>query len=159
MLQFQGSLTPMEQDGSFGIILPQEILETIPKTRIRLRGTIQEQPFDLAIHKSKSGEKYLKISNFLKKKCKLALGGKYQLQFEFYSTDIVYLPEELLAALEFDPEAKNKFNHLTPGIQRSLAHYISSAVNPEVRVKRTWELLDKVKFNQLYSQNKLSKEQ
>lgn len=57
---------------------------------------------------------------------------------------------ELAAALEADPEAKARFDTFTPGKQRGLAHYVTSAKRPETRESRAEEIAHKLRTHTLY---------
>lgn len=57
---------------------------------------------------------------------------------------------ELAAALEAEPEAKARFDTFTPGKQRGLAHYVTSAKRPETRESRAEEIAHKLRTHTLY---------
>lgn len=63
----------------------------------------------------------------------------------------VELGEEFEAVLAQDEEAAARFYSMTPGTQRSLAHYTTSAKRPETRLKRALELAHKLKTRTLHS--------
>lgn len=56
----------------------------------------------------------------------------------------VRLPDELLEALESDPELANAFYGLTPGRQKSYVINLSSAKKPETRIARIAKFRDKI---------------
>lgn len=56
----------------------------------------------------------------------------------------VELPDELVDALESDPELAQAFTMLTPGRQRSYVHALNSAKKPETRVARIVKYRDKI---------------
>lgn len=56
----------------------------------------------------------------------------------------VDLPEELLDALESDPELAGAFYRLTPGRQKSYAIHLSSAKKPETRRARIAQFREKI---------------
>lgn len=66
-------------------------------------------------------------------------------------------PEKIELGVEFaevlkqDDEASRRFYAMTPGRQRSLASYITSAKRVETRIKRSLEMAHKLKTNTLYS--------
>ncbi len=64
--------------------------------------------------------------------------------------DRIDIPDELLVALDLDPEASARFETFTPGRQRSMAHYVSSAKRPETREKRALDLATKLRTYTLY---------
>jgi uncharacterized protein YdeI (YjbR/CyaY-like superfamily) len=65
------------------------------------------------------------------------------------SSDLLEIPEELLVCLEQDEEANKLFSDFTKGLQRSLVHYVSSAKSIDTRIKRSLELLTKIKSRSL----------
>jgi uncharacterized protein YdeI (YjbR/CyaY-like superfamily) len=58
-------------------------------------------------------------------------------------TEIV-LPDELVEALEFDPELAEAFHNLTPGRQKSYVINLNSAKKSETRVTRIAKFRDKI---------------
>lgn len=54
------------------------------------------------------------------------------------------LPDELVEALDADPELAEAFHRLTPGRQRSYVIHLAGAKKPETRVARIAKLRDKV---------------
>ena len=136
-----------------GIVLPEKTLEELnhPK-RIRIEGTINGTPFNLAIQHIKDGRRFLMVGNTLRKAAKLKAGDKVEVIFNLANPDEIKLPEELMEVLEQDPEGKAVFSQFTPGLQRSLAHYVTSAKQVDTRIKRALELMDKAKLGRLHVQ-------
>jgi hypothetical protein len=60
------------------------------------------------------------------------------------------LGDAFAAVLDDDPEAAARFFGMTPGRQRSLAYYATSAKRPETRLKRALELAEKLRTHTLY---------
>ncbi len=58
--------------------------------------------------------------------------------------------DEFLIALEQDPDAMERWEELTPGKQRSLAHHVSSAKREETRIKRALDLAMKLRTRTLH---------
>jgi uncharacterized protein YdeI (YjbR/CyaY-like superfamily) len=56
----------------------------------------------------------------------------------------IELPEELVEALESDPELAEAFHNLTPGRQRSYAINLSAAKQPATRISRIARFRDKI---------------
>ena len=54
------------------------------------------------------------------------------------------LPDELIEALDADPELAEAFHRLTPGRQKSYAIHLASAKKPETRVARIAKLRNKI---------------
>jgi uncharacterized protein YdeI (YjbR/CyaY-like superfamily) len=74
--------------------------------------------------------------------------------FQLTNPDKIDVPEELQAVLAQDDEAMAAWKKLTPGLQRSLSYYVKSVKNVDSRIKRSFEMLHKVKTGQLYAQRK-----
>lgn len=64
--------------------------------------------------------------------------------------DYIELGEEFSEVLEMDEEAAARFFAMTPGRQRSLAYYVTSAKRQETRIKRALELAHKLRTHTLY---------
>lgn len=56
----------------------------------------------------------------------------------------VDLPQELIEALDADPELAEAFHALTPGRQKSYAINLNSAKKPETRIGRIGRFRDKI---------------
>ena len=136
-----------------GIVLPEKtLLELNQPKRVRIEGTINGTPFNLAIQHIKDGRRFLMVGNTLRKAAKLKAGDKVEVIFTLSDPDEIKLPEELMEVMEQDPEGKAVFNSFTPGLQRSLAHYVTSAKQVDTRIKRALELMLKAKSKTLHVQ-------
>lgn len=133
------------------IYIPEEIMETKPKTRVRAEGFMNGLPFNLAPQSQKLGLKYFMINKDLRKKLLKGDNKDILVIFEWIDANILVLPEELEAVLSQDEDFKSRFETFTVGKQRSLAHYVNSAKNIDTRIKRALELAFKVKTNSLYT--------
>jgi uncharacterized protein YdeI (YjbR/CyaY-like superfamily) len=94
------------------------------------------------------------VGNTLRKAAKLKAGDKVEVIFTLANPDEIKLPEELMEVMEQDPEGKEVFSKFTPGLQRSLAYYVTSVKNVDSRIKRALELMDKAKAGKLHVQQK-----
>ena len=56
----------------------------------------------------------------------------------------IRLPDELVEALECDPDLANAFHSLTPGRQKSYVVNLNSAKKPETRLSRIAKFRDKI---------------
>ena len=54
------------------------------------------------------------------------------------------LPDELIEALDSDPELAEAFHSLTPGRQKSYVINLNSAKKPETRISRIVKFRDKI---------------
>lgn len=147
---FTGTLSDVSSGSSYkGIFIPPDVLSQLPavKGRIRVKGTINGYPFNLAIQSAKEAGKYLMISGAFRKACKIK-GDKQTVavSFSVVDSDELEIPEELISVLEQDEEAGKIFYAYTRGYQRSLVHYITSVKNIDSRIKRALELAEKIKI-------------
>lgn len=147
---FTGVLSNISSSISYkGIFIPPEILSQLPvaKGRIRVKGTINGHPFNLAIQSAKEAGKYFMISSSLRKVCKLEVGPRpIAVSFSLVDSEELEIPEELLSVLEQDEVAGKIFYAYTKGYQRSLVHYITTVKNIDSRIKRALELAEKIKI-------------
>jgi hypothetical protein len=126
------------------IYIPGSIMKQLPKSRVRVKGKINGAPFALAVQYRKEGESFFIISKPLRKAAHIEAGQKATVEFTLVS-DKVEIPEEMLAVLAQDDEGSKKWKQLTPGLQRSLCHYVTGVKNIDSRIKRALFLINKVK--------------
>ena len=131
------------------IYLPDEIIESLPKGRVRTKGTINGAPFALAPQYKKDGSRFFSVSASLRRQAKIREGDKVEVIFKLVDPDLVDIPEELEAVLAQDDEGKKVWDEFTRGMQRSIIHYISSVKNVDGRIKRALETIEKAKLGQL----------
>lgn len=129
------------------LFLPYEIVAQLPeKGRVRVAGKINGvTPFNLAILNLKEGPKYLMIGSQLRREAKIKEGDLVQVSFQLVDSEILEIPEEFKEALLLDEEANEVFSSFTTGYKRSLMHYITSTKNVDTRIKRSFELIEKIK--------------
>lgn len=125
--------------------IPVSIIRKLPTGRVRVEGTLNQIPFNLAIQSKKNGPKYLSVSQAMRKSANVKPGDQVKVSFILVNPDKLDLPEEMEAVLAQDDEGAKKWNRLTVGLQRSLVHYINSAKNVDVRIERALFLINKVK--------------
>jgi hypothetical protein len=132
-------------------IIPMDIIEQLPPMpRWRTEGTLNGVPFNLAICKIKTGERYFIVGSSLRKAAKVMPNTEVHIAFQLTDPDKLEIPEEFLECLRQDRVGEQRWNELTIGKQRSILHYITSTSKTDTRIKRSLELLDKLKANQLY---------
>jgi hypothetical protein len=92
------------------------------------------------------GDQYLIIaSKALIRKHKLANGHPFTVTIRPDPDNGLLLPEELQEVLEQDTWGKAVFNGLLPGMQRSYIYYVRSAKSMDTRIKRSFEIVEKLK--------------
>ena len=105
-----------------------------------MQGAINGIPFNLAPRPLADGSRYLTIGNSLRKELKIKLGDPVVVEFVLVDPDLLEVPQELQAALDFDEDALRFWQQYSTGLQRSLVHYINSAKSTETKIKRALEL-------------------
>lgn len=151
LYHFTAPLSPLGGQIAYtGVFIPDEIMEQLPKGRLRTKGLMNNTPFSLAIQYRKAGNSFLMVSATMRRALKIRMGEQVKVQFELVDPDIVDMPEELEAVLSQDEEAAALYYAFTPGLQRSLAHYVHSVKNVDSRIKRALELAYKIKTRTLY---------
>lgn len=125
--------------------MPASVVRKLPKGRVRVEGTINNVPFNLAIQFKKDGARYISVSQALRRAAKVKPGGTVTLSFSIVNADKLEVPEEMQAVLSQDAEGLTLWNQLTVGLQRSLVHYVNSTKNIDLRIERSLYLINKVK--------------
>lgn len=139
------------------IFLPQEVVDRLPKGRVRVKGTFNGADFSLAVQHLKDGSRFFSVSAPLRKAAKIRAGDKVAVFFKIIDPDTLEIPEELEAVLAQDDESRRAWEKLTTGYQRSLIHYITSVKNVDSRIRRSLELLQKARLGLLHGQRKKDK--
>jgi hypothetical protein len=87
-----------------------------------------------------NGELFLPVRAEIRKKLKKGVGDKVKVVL-YRDDDEVFIPEELQACMDLDPEAKRSFTALTPEEQRDTIKYIYALKNEQSRADRIAELM------------------
>jgi len=149
---FSTQLEWLEKEAHTGLYLPAEIVAVLPKGRLRAQGLLNGvTPFNLAVQSERSGAKFFMVGGPLRREAKIKQGDVVRVQFSWADTEYLEIPEEFQAALEQDDEARAIFETFSTGKKRGLMNYITSVKNVDSRIKRSLELLHKIKTRQLYS--------
>lgn len=89
-----------------------------------------------------NGELFLPVKAAIRKKIKKEAGDTVKVTL-YRDEDEIYIPEELQACLDLDPDAKKSFYKLSVEKQKELIQYIYKLKNPENRAERIAELMNK----------------
>ncbi len=117
----------------------------------RVIATLNGTPIRRALQRTAAGQVHLVVGQALLHGAGAALGDMVDVTLRpDPEPDRIDLGEEFAAALELDAEAAARFYSFTPGHQRSLASYVTSAKKPETRIKRALELAGKIRTHTLY---------
>jgi hypothetical protein len=127
------------------IFLPAAVVRRLPKGRIRVKGTFNGAPFALAVQHMKDGSHFFSVSASLRKAARIKIGDAVKVSFRLVDPDKVDVPEELREVLKQDVDAKQAWENLTPGYQRSLIIFVTSVKNVDKRIERSLKLLERAK--------------
>lgn len=119
--------------------LARELLEG--RTRLRVRGEVNELPFAGAWQPSK-GRYYLLLSRTMCRAGGFAVGDRVEVRFRVDDPDAVTVPAELERALAGNRRAMKAWQALTPGRRRGLAHLVASARTAVTVAKRVGAVVD-----------------
>lgn len=125
--------------------MPADVVKKLPAGRVRVEGTLNKTPFNLAIQFKKDGARYLSVSKAMCRSAKVKAGDRVKVAFTIVDPDKLELPEEMEAVLAQDEKGAKQWNRLTVGLQRGLVHYINSTKNSDLRIERALFLINKVK--------------
>lgn len=121
----------------------------------RILATFNGQTFRRAIQNSRDGEYFVLLSRDLLRQIGADYGDTVIVHLvEDPDPDDIELGEEFEAVLDQDEAAAARFYGMTPGRQRSLAYYVTSAKRTETRVKRALELAHKLRTYTLHGDTK-----
>jgi hypothetical protein len=132
--------------------LPDDIAEGYERAGVRrVIATLNGRPFGRALQR-REGAPCLIVGLLILRE----IGAQYGDTVEVVlrpdpNPDRVTLGEELEAVLAQDEEAAARFFEMTPGRQRSLAYYVTSAKRTETRIKRALALAHKLRTHTLYA--------
>jgi hypothetical protein len=125
--------------------------EGVRRVVVELNGV----PFRRAVMQSSDGGPHLVTGLTILREIGAALGDMVTVVLTADpDPDAIDLPEEFEAALAQDPEAARRFAGFTPGMQRSLAYYVTQAKRTETRVKRSLELAHKLRTHTLHGDSR-----
>ena len=132
--------------------VPAPVAEALGAARVRrLVGTLNGHPFRLALQHRRTGERYLLASRALLRAIGAAQGSTVAVELRADpDPDRIDLGEAFEEVLRQDEAAAARFYALTPGRQRSLAHYATSAKRVETQIARALDLARKLRTNTLY---------
>ena len=133
--------------------LPAEAYEAYEEASVtRLIVSFNDIEQRRAMQRTKEGERFVIISQAIMRKAKVQFGEPvFVVTRADPNPDYIELGEEFEAVLAEDEAAANRFFGMTPGRQRSLAGYITSAKRPETRIKRALDIAMKLRTHTLHS--------
>ena len=136
--------------------IPMDIADELRDAGIRrVIVELNGREYRRAIMGRKDGERYVVVSKEMMREIEAAYGDTVLVDLRpDPDPDRVELCEELVATLDQDKKAGERFYGKTPGMQRSLNLYVSGAKRTETRIKRALELAHKLRTNTLYGDRK-----
>lgn len=132
--------------------LPVEVADELKAAGVRrVIATLNGRPVSRGVQGNRDGERFVLLSNVLLREIGARLGDIVTVDLKpDPEPDRIELGEEFTAVLEQDEEAAARFYAMTPGLQRSLAYYVTSAKRTETRIARALELAQKLRTRTLY---------
>ena len=117
----------------------------------RVVGAVNGHPFRRALQRRAGGERLLVFGQDYLRTCGATFGDVVTVELgPDPAPDRLDLGEAFEAVLAGDAAAAERFYALTPGRQRSLAYYVTSAKRPETREARALDLARKLRTHTLY---------
>jgi hypothetical protein len=129
------------------IYIPQEIAALFKKTKgpIRVLCSIEgKNEFPCALNPRKE-EYIIIVSKALKKEHKLISSKPFRVSIRIDPENGLLLPEELEEVLNQDQWGKRLFEALLPGRKRGYIYYVRTAKSIDTRIKRSLEIILKLK--------------
>lgn len=126
---------------------PHDVHELFGKRgEVRVKCIINGVAADRALMPTKSGMHIIILGADMRRQTGVRKPGdlaKVELWLD-PEPDRVSIPEELADTLDFLPEMKSKWDLLSPGMQRSMCYWVSSAKTTPTRAKRVAEILRRI---------------
>lgn len=144
MIRFTGVIERMPGKGGWSYVeFPHDVEQFFGKRGpVRVQGTLNGVPMDRALMPIKSGMHVIIVGADLRRTARVKAGDRVDIAvWRDAAADDVRLPEELAETLGFLPEFQQAWSRLKPGMQRSMAYWISSGRSVATRGKRVAELL------------------
>lgn len=132
--------------------LPLDISDAFESAGVRrVIVTLNGLEIRRAIMGRKDGERHVLLGIPFLRKARIKEGDMAHLEIRRDpAPDTIDLGEEFTEVLEMDEEASERFYAMTPGKQRSLAYYVTSARREETRIKRALALAHKLRTHTLH---------
>ncbi|MEM1054206.1 MAG: YdeI/OmpD-associated family protein [Bacteroidota bacterium] len=132
--------------------VPAEVAEALRQSGTRrVVGTLNGHPVRRALHGIGNGEFQFLIGQQALRKIGASLGETVEVVVKpDPDPDHIDVPDELAAALDADPEARERWETFSAGRQRGLASHVAMAKRPATREKRALEVARKIRTHTLY---------
>ena len=151
---FEGSIERLDDWMKMHVIrIPDEVALRMKKqdTR-RFVGKMNNHAINRAIQFRQEVGYIISVGSDILTKAHLKVGSLVKVSLRpDPNPNVIEVIEEFALVLEQDEEAAQKWEELTPGRQRGLAHYLGTAKQTETKIKRSLEVAHKLKTNGFYS--------
>lgn len=133
--------------------VPEAVAARFKAARVtRLVGTVNGQPIRRALQSDGDGGHFLLFGQDALAELGLRRGSRVAVELKpDPKPATIELPEEFAAALATDDAARTRWATFTPGLQRSLMHWVTSAKQEPTRIRRALELARKIRTRTLHS--------
>lgn len=150
-MKFKGILKAFDENSlGYGphIIIPEDVFEkmlAVTKNK-RIKCTLNNTITVSRAMSPKGDFHYILLNKEVLKKYKLEIGDEVSVELQpdisKYGIDI---SEEMEEVLYSDPEGNAFFDKLTPGVQRSLIYMINKIKSSQLRIERSFVILEHLK--------------
>jgi hypothetical protein len=152
-LSFSGTVVRLDSGMRYHAVpVPGDIAEKLRASGSRrVLATINGQTFSRGLMNHAEGDSYILLGGDLLKTCGLRVGSKPSVTLApDPKPDALDMPECFTLVLEQDAEARVRWETFPVGRRRSLLHYILSAKQESTRIRRSWELAEKIRTRSLH---------
>ena len=135
------------------IPVPDAVAAAFKAAKVRrLVGTINGHAIKRALQNHADGGSFLILGQPLLRELGLKRGATARVELKpDPKPDAIEVPAELAVVLAQDEPARARWETFTPGMQRSLSYYVTSAKQEPTRIKRSIELAAKIRTRSLHS--------
>lgn len=140
---------PQKKGGMPVAEIPPEIADHFLGKKNKQRMVIEfdnGMKFHRAIMRNKDGFSYMVLGMSTLKEAKKVPGVEEEVRLSLDNSEFgMPMPEELEEVMRQDPEGKQKFMELKPGLRRSFLYYINGGKTVDTRINRSLKLIDNLK--------------
>ncbi len=105
-----------------------------------------DKAYHRALQLSRNGYNLIVLNRKMAKDHGIRVGAELEIVLEEDQSEFgMGFPEEFAEVLEQDPEGKDLFHRLSPGLQRGFLYYISSAKGVQTRVNRSLHVMTRLR--------------
>lgn len=132
--------------------VPDDVAEKLKAVGSRrVLATIGGHVFKRGLMNHAEGDSYIVLGGDILKTCALREGSSITVALApDPEPDALDVPECFTLALEQDDEARARWETFPVGRRRSLLHYITSAKTEATQIKRSWDLVTKIRTRSLH---------